>query len=439
MVHRAPFLTQPYSAYYHREVPADDVELTRVGPGTPCGEYMRRFWHPVAFSDELRDLPKAIRILGEDLVMFRDFQGRVGLLEAHCPHRGTSLEFGLVSERGIRCCYHGWLFDIDGRILETPGEPAHSTLKDRLCHGAYPTREHKGLVFAYMGPLDRKPAFRILDTFALPGYRCLPGRKHIIPCNWLQIKDNAMDPAHTYFLHTIVSGAQFSGEFGVVPEVEWMETSCGMAYVATRRVGEHVWVRTSDFIPPNLHQFPRTWEKATEEKVFGRPYMTIWAVPLDDTHTMNTGYLHIPNDMEVDEQRLHALKESVGQTGAGSYEERQRRPGDFEAQVSQRPIAVHALEHLAGTDRGVIMLRKLVRDGIRATASGKDPAGVTRGEGQVIRTYAQDTVIKISPGATAEAERRQLLGIGRRVMDDFYVKNPPASITRDALHASGVA
>src|SRR5215831_18489773 len=109
MPDKAPFLNQPYSAYHHRAVPEDDTELTRVGPDTPCGEYLRRFWHPVAFSDELKDLPRAIRILGEDLVIFRDFRGQVGLLEAHCPHRGTSLEFGLVSERGIRCCYHGWL------------------------------------------------------------------------------------------------------------------------------------------------------------------------------------------------------------------------------------------------------------------------------------------------------------------------------------------
>ena len=96
--------------------------LSRVGPGTPCGEYLRRFWQPVAFADELQDLPRALRILGEDLVIFRDRAGRVGLLQLHCSHRGTSLEFGLVSERGIRCCYHGWLYDVDGTILETPSE-----------------------------------------------------------------------------------------------------------------------------------------------------------------------------------------------------------------------------------------------------------------------------------------------------------------------------
>jgi hypothetical protein len=142
--------------------------------------------------------------------------------------------------------------------------------------------------------------------------------------------------------------------------------------------------------------------------------------------------------MDVDDQRLHALRESVGQTAERSYEERQRRPGDFDAQVSQRPIAVHALEHLTATDRGVIMLRKLIREGIRATASGADPRGVVFRAGAPISTYAQDTVLRIPPAPTPEAERLLLLETGRKVMAGYYVKNPPPGITKDALHASGV-
>src|SRR5215475_5475478 len=124
-----PFLNTPYGAYLARHVPPPDDEMTRVGPGTPCGEYLRRFWQPVAFARDLRETPLRVRIMGEDLVVFRDKSGRVGLLQLHCTHRGTSLEYGLISERGIRCCYHGWMYDVDGRILETPGEPASSTLK----------------------------------------------------------------------------------------------------------------------------------------------------------------------------------------------------------------------------------------------------------------------------------------------------------------------
>jgi phenylpropionate dioxygenase-like ring-hydroxylating dioxygenase large terminal subunit len=175
MATRAPFLKARYSGYHHRHVPREDTELTHVGPETPCGEYMRRFWQPICYTDDINDLPVAIKILGEELVVFRDGSGAIGLLERHCPHRGTSLEFGLVGAKGIRCCYHGWLFDVDGTILETPGEPASSTIKHKLCHGAYPVHEAHGIVFAYMGPPDRMPAFPTYDSFNRPGYRMIPG------------------------------------------------------------------------------------------------------------------------------------------------------------------------------------------------------------------------------------------------------------------------
>src|SRR5882757_838952 len=159
---------QPYGLYHRRRLPGEDAELTHVGPETPCGEYLRRFWQPVAMSSELGALPVALRIMGEDLVVFRDKSGRVGLLERHCCHRGTSLEFGIVEDRGIRCCYHSWKFDIDGTILETPGEPADSKIKERTFQGAYPALERAGLVFAYMGPPELKPEFPYYDAFDLP-------------------------------------------------------------------------------------------------------------------------------------------------------------------------------------------------------------------------------------------------------------------------------
>ena len=181
---RAPFLRTKFGGYYHRNVPREDVDLLHVGPDTACGEYLRRFWQPVCYADDIADLPIKLTILGEELVVFRDQRGALGLLELHCPHRGTSLEFGLVGERGIRCCYHGWLFDVDGTILETPGEPADSTLKDRLCHGAYPTHEAHGIVFAYMGPPEHMPPFPIYDSMlSRAGMRPMPGRKYYYPCN----------------------------------------------------------------------------------------------------------------------------------------------------------------------------------------------------------------------------------------------------------------
>lgn len=164
-------ITSPYGGYLQRHVPQEDAELTHTGPGTPCGEFMRHYWHPVCLSTELTDLPKAIRILGEDLVAFRDGNGNVGVLHKHCSHRGASLEYGIVSDRGIRCCYHGWLIHRDGTILETPGEPAESRLKHSLVHGAYPVIEKQGLVFAYMGPPDEIPPFPIDEHYQTPGLR----------------------------------------------------------------------------------------------------------------------------------------------------------------------------------------------------------------------------------------------------------------------------
>ena len=260
MTTRAPFLKTRYGGYLHREIPEEDAELTHVGPGTPCGEYLRRFWQPVCFSDELKDLPLRLKILGEDLVAFRDKSGAAGLLELHCPHRGTSLEFGLIGDKGIRCCYHGWLFDVDGTILETPGEPADSTLKDRLFHGAYPIHEYNGIVFAYMGPPESKPPFPVYDTYNRPGYRMIPGRKYVFPANWLQVHENTMDPVHTAFLHTIVSGAVFTEEFGVLPELEYVETPVGMVYVGTRRIGDNIWTRMVEVVLPNLQQVAPIWE-----------------------------------------------------------------------------------------------------------------------------------------------------------------------------------
>src|SRR5437773_4941103 len=191
----------PFSAYFKRDVPEEDAELTHVGPGTPCGEYLRRFWHPVGLSSELSDLPRAVRVMGEDLVLFRDGEGRVGLLELHCSHRGASLEYATVERNGLRCCYHGWMYGVDGRVLDTPGEPLDAGIQGRLCHGAYPTHEYNGLVFAYMGPPDKRPEFPMFDSFTLPGYRAVAERGQLVPCNWLQIAENNTDPVHLVYLH----------------------------------------------------------------------------------------------------------------------------------------------------------------------------------------------------------------------------------------------
>jgi nitrite reductase/ring-hydroxylating ferredoxin subunit len=412
MATRVPFLNTPYSAYQHRELPPVDTELTQVGPGTPCGEYLRRFWQPIITSVEVQDLPRRLRILGEDLVAFRNKSGALGLLELYCPHRGTSLEYGLVCDKGLRCCYHGWLFDVDGKILETPGEPPDSTLKDRLYHGAYPVIEYCGLVFVYMGPVDTQPDFPIFDTFDLSGYELVPMPGYVWPCNWLQVKENSMDPAHLAFLHTLPGSTGFTVDLAALGEWDFVETSAGMVYIDTRRQGNRVWVRVADFMPPNIHQFPPNADPMAQRRSINRPTATRWAVPVDDSHTMQIGFNRAPKGQAA---RRDA---GFGQDGNRPYEERQRVPGDYDAQVSiHGGIARHGHEHLASTDRGVIMLRNIIRRGMQAVQQGTEPMRPLSQGGKIIPTYSQDrVVVGIAPAPTPGEDRRLLREIGRKVV-----------------------
>jgi len=423
MAARAPFLNTAYSAYHHRARPPVDEELTRVGPGTPCGEYLRRFWQPVVLASELGEVPRRLRILGEDLVAFRDKSGAIGLLEMHCPHRGTSLEFGLVGDKGIRCCYHGWLFDVDGTILETPGEPADSTLKDRLCHGAYPVREHAGLVFAYMGPPDKEPDFPILDTFDLPGFRQAARAPTLWECNWLQVKENSMDPAHLAFLHVLPGSEGFTDDFKELGVWDWMETPVGMVYIDTRRQGDRVWVRVADFILPNIHQFPPNADPMALRNSINRPQATTWAVPLDDTHTMQIGYYRAP---EGREPRRGA---GFGQDATRPYEERQRVPGDYDAQVSiHGGVARHWPAHLATTDRGIIMMRNMIRRGICTVGNGEELESPMLRNGAPVPTYSHDRVVAgIAPAPTPHDDRQLLLKVARNVVAETVTTGLAAS------------
>ena len=432
------FLNDTYSGYHHRDVPKEDEELTHVGPGTPCGEYLRRFWQPVALSAELKDLPHAIKIMGEELVVFKDRSGRIGLLELHCSHRGTSLEFGLIEETGIRCCYHGWQYDVDGRILDTPGEPPDSTYKERLCHGAYPVHEYKGLVFAYMGPPDKMPPFPIYDIFEVPGSvlrvdQGVDEQNNIKNCNWMQIVDNVPDIVHVDFLHARSTEIQFVDANGrpmtelLDPaELDFVETPRGVQAIESRRVGDHIWSRQLETIVPNIANLtrvpvlpPKYNEGQTEQ--CGIPKTFRWRVPIDDTNTVEFHFYRVREGSEDGVPQAAP----ASQIGGRSYEETQRNPGDYEAQLGQRPIAVHALEHLAETDKGVIMYRRMVREGIRAVMRGEDPVGVYRDIKGVIPTSGNDSVVHIPPAPTPEEDKKLLHKTGRRLAER-YLKTAPA-------------
>src|SRR4051812_6201725 len=184
--------------------------ITRTGPGTSCGDMIRRYWQPAALSEELPfdGAPLPIKLLGEDLDLFRDDDGRPGLLGLHCSHRGADLSYGRTEDGGLRCIYHGWLYDRAGRCLEQPGEPAGSTFHERIRQTAYPCQEVGGVIFAYLGP-GEPPLFPDYELFRVPAaHRWV--HKHYHECSYLQGNEGNIDTVHVRFLHGFLPGGRYS-------------------------------------------------------------------------------------------------------------------------------------------------------------------------------------------------------------------------------------
>ncbi len=404
--------TDPYGGYAIREALDPDFDFLEVGPATPTGEYLRRFWHPVAMASQLdAGKPVTIKILCEDLVVFRDLRGRVGVLHKHCAHRRASLEYGRIEEHGIRCCYHGWHFDIDGTILETPGEPKDSPIRHRICQGAYPAKEYKGLIFCYLGPPEEKPDFPILDAMEIKGHDLVPYSIHS-PNNWLQETENAIDPFHSVFLHGRISGPQFPGleHFLDLPIVRYRERDGGIVYAHARRSQEDdlVRLRFHDYLYPNAAQNGGMFQVMDRPKAFGRTSLTKWVTPLDNVNSRKFGWRHF-ND--ADEVLRQGDRESVGwekvdfygQTAHRSYEEKQNNPGDWEAWTSQGAMNVHRREYLGTTDEGVALLRSRLRRDIKRIQQGKSIAMLKQSDNGLVPTYGGDTVLKLDKHSDNDA------------------------------------
>ncbi len=380
---------------YGLKIPEPDPVLTRVGPDTPCGELMRRYWQPVCLSADLKDLPKPVHILGEDLVAFRDGEGKAGLLFFRCSHRGTSLEYGRVEARGLRCCYHGWLYDIEGNVLEMPLEPAGNPFLKQIQHPCYPVREFGGLVFAYMGPLEKMPEFPVYDVWQKERRqlqaRMGPRVGGPVNCNWLQAEENLMDALHTFWLHTLHSGPQFPSQvYGVDPDaLQYEETDIGMRFVLTRKLGngkrwELIWEM---IMPLNVHLV------YTDEPKTERVRAVTYCVPIDDTHQLGASIRWIPEG----ESESPSGREQLAPAGRKntSYEYAQRHPDDKEAVEGQGPIALHRLEHLVTSDKGVMMYRSILRRAIETALRGDDPKGIIRDPSQAsFVTTSAGSVVK---------------------------------------------
>jgi 5,5'-dehydrodivanillate O-demethylase len=344
----------------------ENETLTRVGPGSAAGEMLRRYWQPIGFAAELRGKPLRRRILGEDVVLFRDELGRFGVLALRCAHRGTSLEFGHIEDGGLRCCYHGWLYDVQGKVLEAPSEPPESTFKEKVRQAAYRTQEMGGVIFVYMGP-QPVPLLPNYDVLVREdGVRAR--RARTVNCNFFQMIENSVDQNHLKWLHRTAKTPKW-------------DAHCNF------------------FVMPTMNKTGNVEEgHPTEHRASSAGEVMRWRVPIDDTHTM-----HFTVEFGAKVDGKPAAKIMKDDSAAGLVESQlgvykwdesvgwfARADQDRVAQESQGPIYDRTIEHLAYTDRGVILLRRLYKESIEAVQQGRDPLGV-------IRDPAKNQLIRLMP------------------------------------------
>jgi nitrite reductase/ring-hydroxylating ferredoxin subunit len=405
---------------------ANNQRITETGPGTPCGDMMRRYWQPAALVEEL-DGPrpvKRVRLLGEELVLFREPSGRVGLLHRHCAHRGADLAFGRCEDGGLRCPFHGWLYDASGACLEQPAEPAGSTFYQKVRQPAYPCIERAGIIWAYLGPGEPPP---------LPGFDCLAAPdsyvfafKGMWSCNWLQALEIGIDPAHASFLHRFfedeaISDAGYGRQFRAAtigadipmsqllrevtnPRLESEDTPYGLRIITQRPLNNDVLhLRITNMLFPHGFVIPLSREMS----------ITQWHVPIDDTHcywyAAFTSFAAPVDKATMRAQRLanHSLPDYVphaGQANDWGYNPDEQRTLTFTgmgmdinvhdqwAVESMGAIQDRTQEHLGYSDRIITAARRLIFRAIDDVAAGRESL-LTRGADMVRGPATIDAVV----------------------------------------------
>lgn len=344
--------------------------LTRVGPGTPMGNLMRRYWHPIAAVAELDEHPtKHVRLMGEDLALYRDRSGTYGLVELHCPHRRADMTYAMVEEDGIRCNYHGWKFDNRGNCLSMPFEDvAHpeARFRDRVKIKAYHVRAKAGLLWAYLGP-EPVPELWDWDIYHETGYKTIVFSH--IPCNWLQCAENDIDPVHFEWLHDTWS-LDLRGER--TPE---------------RRVPTHLKIAFREFEWGIEYQ--RLRDNSDEWQV-GR--VALWPnalytghfeyrVPIDDENTLSVCWNNdpLPGDEPFEQERIPYFWMPIKDEKTGRWISSHTVNQDIIAWVGQGTVTDRENEHLGASDEGVIMLRRRFLSDLKALQErNADPKGVLR-------------------------------------------------------------
>jgi phenylpropionate dioxygenase-like ring-hydroxylating dioxygenase large terminal subunit len=367
----------------------DNELLTRTNPGTPMGHLLRRYWMPALLSEEIPapDCPPVrVRMLGEELVAFRDTQGRIGLVGEHCAHRGTSLFFGRNEECGLRCVYHGWKYDTQGNVMETPAEPGDSDFREKLRHIAYPTHEANGVIYAYCGPRAQMPLFPSYEWTQVP-FEFTYVTKCLLECNYLQGLEGECDSSHLSFLHRSFTNERNQALYksDTAPAYETEETDFGVRLVATRNADHQQYVRFSAFVMPVYGCVPA-----------GRPTNELEGfeihtyVPADDTHCWRYD-IGFRRDRAVREDEVHRRKQinpdytRIRNAGNNYLQDRNMQKTtnftgiedflnhDACATESMGAIFDRSREHLGVSDKAVIAVRKFLLAAVKELQRGNEP------------------------------------------------------------------
>jgi 5,5'-dehydrodivanillate O-demethylase oxygenase subunit len=408
--------------------PEQNNLLTQTGAGTPMGELLRRYWWPIAGVSELDEQPtKPVRLMGEDLALYKDKSGRYGLLDRHCPHRRADLTYGYTEECGLRCSYHGWHFDAEGNCLEQPyDDVAHpeANLKAQVKVKAYPVEECGGLLWAYLGP---KPA------------PCLPrweffewknGFRQIVlselDCNWLQCQENSIDPVHNEWQHSHWN-LRMLGKSGVAPKhlkVGFEEFEYGYTY---KRITDVSGEKDPLWTVGRVCLWPYALFTGTHVE---------FRVPVDDTNTLSVGwfYAHVPKERQPYEQNtIPTWNGPVRDPKTGRFLSSHIMNQDFIAWIGQGAIAQRDKEFLSTSDLGITMIRRRFLKDLETIAAGGDPKAVIRDP-----SVARNVVLPV-------ADRDGTMdGVGRRVEPGRVPIFPfqagmPDSVKQEWERAMGIA
>ena len=399
---------------------ADNELLTRTGPGTPMGEVLRRYWVPAVMSSEVAERdgpPVKVKLLGEELIAFRDPTGRVGVVAEKCPHRTVSLWLGRNEECGIRCVFHGWKFDVDGNCVDMPNEPPQFQFKDKVKLTSYPTVEMGDIVWAYMGPADRMPAPPAFELTQVPASHRLVS-KTWEECNWLQALEGGVDTSHIGFLHHGLAHKTFGAlknddptSFRLrsqAPLIELDTTDYGYRYAGIRPLGEQGnYVRGYHFVMPWTQIRPT---QATTKLSPTGERIPVWKttigghfwVPMDDHNCMvwnwdysfgealdeddrndnSSGPKHVDAEnnfrkrRNIDNNWMINRETQRGKTYTGIQGINTQ---DHAVQESMGPIMDRTIEHLGQTDRAIVVLRRLLLEAAKRVEDGGDPVGTGDG------------------------------------------------------------